>query len=153
MARNDIIVAADIRSVWDTLMTAGAYEHWIVGCKQVRDVDDTWPQPGSGFHHTFGLGPVAIEDKTVVEALEAPSRLVLLARAWPAGQARVELRLRSVDADTAVTITERPVGGPAAAFSNPVLDLATHLRNDVALHRLRALVESRAAPPEPPSGA
>jgi hypothetical protein len=150
MARNDIIAGARLDAVWDTLMTAGAYEHWVVGCKRIRGVDPTWPQPGSAFHHSVGFGPIAISDKTQVEVCEPRTRLVLLAHAWPAGQARVELLLRALEEHTAITMTEQAVSGPAALLSGPALDLATHLRNDVALHRLRRLVESRAPKPDAP---
>jgi Activator of Hsp90 ATPase homolog 1-like protein len=149
MAQNDIIARARPDAVWDTLMTAGAYEHWVVGCKRIRGVDASWPQPGSAFHHSVGFGPITIRDKTQVEVFEPPTRLVLLAHAWPAGQARVEVLLRPVQEHTAITMTEQPVSGPAALLSSSALDLATHLRNDVALHRLRRLVESRAPEPSP----
>ena len=47
--------------------------------------------------------------------MQPGSRLVLKARAWPAGSAKVVLHLRPVGAETEVTIEEDVARGPGAA--------------------------------------
>jgi uncharacterized protein YndB with AHSA1/START domain len=115
------------------------YAEWVVGAKKVRDVDAHWPQPGSRFHHRVGVGPLTIDDSTVVEEIEPPRRMVLRARARPAGVARVTIELTPAGAGTEVTMTEVPIAGPARWLDNPILEAAVDLRNRRSLRRLAEL--------------
>src|SRR5688572_718381 len=79
--------------IFGVLTDPWRYADWVVGAKKIRAVDETWPEPGSRFHHRVGVGRLTIEDSTVVEAFNPPNRLVLRARARPAGVARVTITL------------------------------------------------------------
>jgi uncharacterized protein YndB with AHSA1/START domain len=141
MARTTIHVAAAPDRVFAVLADAWTYEHWVVGCKQIRDVDATWPDPGATFHHSVGLGPLTVRDSTTVLESAAPARLVMRARARPAGVARVELDLAERDGGTEVVMTERPISGPPALVHNPLQDWLIDRRNREGLRRLKRLAE------------
>lgn len=123
------------------------FADWVVGAKCIRAVDSTWPAIGSRFHHRFGVGPLTIDDSTVLEEIEPPHHLVLRARARPTGIARVRLDLRATaDGGTDVEIEEFPVAGLAKRIDNPLLEALVVARNRRCLHRVDKLVaEARAA--------
>lgn len=141
MAHTTIQVAAAPDRVFAVLADAWTYERWVVGCKAIRDVDDTWPAPGATFHHSVGIGPLTVRDTTTVLESDPPRRLVLRARARPAGVARVELDLAERDGGTEVTMLERPISGPPALLHNPVQDWLIDRRNQEGLRRLKRLAE------------
>lgn len=141
MARTTIHVAAEPERVFAVLADPTTYEHWVVGCKEIRGVEGTWPEPGSTFHHSVGLGPITVRDTTSVTESAAPRRLVLRARARPTGVARVELDLTARDGGTEVVISEVPVEGPMALLHNPLQDWLVDRRNREALRRLKRLAE------------
>jgi uncharacterized protein YndB with AHSA1/START domain len=141
MARTTIRVSAEPERVFTILADPSSYDRWVVGCKDIRAVDGVWPEPGSTFHHSVGLGPVTVHDTTTVVESDAPSRLVLRARARPTGVARVELDLAPHAGGTEVAITELPVSGPAALLHNPVQDWLIDRRNREGLRRLKRLAE------------
>ena len=60
-----------------------------------------------------GVGPLTVDDETVVEQSERPSLLVLLAKTGPVGSFRVRLELRATPAGTTVHMHEEPVEGLA----------------------------------------
>ncbi len=82
----------------------------------------------------------------MVEVSKPASRLVLLARGRPLGEARVELDLRSEDGGTRVTMSEAPVSGPGAWVHNRFSEMLLERRNTEALARLAAVVERRTTP-------
>lgn len=143
MSRTVEYINAEPDRVFEVLTDPHAYAYWVVGCKQVRAVDDTWPARGAAFHHTVGFGPIATRDSTRIVDLRRPTLLRLDAHAWPAGQARVTLRLEGDGERTRVTLEEQPVRGPARWLHNPLLDALAHARNTVALRRLARLAERR----------
>ena len=136
-------VAAPPERVWAVLADPPAYERWVVGCREVRRWDPQWPGPGSAFHHTVMLGPVPIKDTTSVLEVEEARKLVLRARARPAGVARVCVALTPDDGGTRVELAEWPVEGPPATLHNPLQDWLINRRNDESLRRLRRLAERR----------
>jgi uncharacterized protein YndB with AHSA1/START domain len=141
MARTTTQVAATPDRVFSVLADGWTYEHWVAGCKLIRDVDEGWPEPGATFHHSVGLGPITVRDTTTVLESEAPRRVVLRARARPAGVARVEIDLAEHDGGTQVTMLERPVSGPPALVHNPLQDWLIDRRNRESLRRLKRLAE------------
>lgn len=145
MSRNTITVRTEPDVVFDVITDARTYAYWVVGAKRIRSVEPAWPAPGSAFHHTVGIGPLTVRDETRVVEIERPRLLVLEARAWPAGTARVTLTLEPVPQGTSLTIEEVPIRGPAAAVHNPLLDAAAHARNAVSVRRIERLATSRAA--------
>jgi uncharacterized protein YndB with AHSA1/START domain len=144
MARNETHVAAAPDAVWDVLMDAHSYAHWVVGSKEVREPDASWPQPGSRFHHTIGIGgPLTVKDHTEIEEISAPLSLVLLAKTRPWAVARVELYLKPEDDGTTLIMEERPVGGLVARAASVLLDPLIKARNTESLRRLKRLAERR----------
>jgi uncharacterized protein YndB with AHSA1/START domain len=141
MARTTTRIAATPDRVFAVLADAWTYERWVVGCEEIRDVDDGWPAPGATFHHSVGLGPVTVRDTTTVIEADPPRRLVLRARARPTGVACVELDLAALDGGTEVVMLERPVSGPPALLHNPLQDRLIHHRNEESLRRLKQLAE------------
>lgn len=127
-------------AVWAVLADGWRYAGWVVGAKAIRDVDEGFPTPGTKLHHRFGVGRFTIDDSTVVEEADEPSRLVLRARARPAGAARVIVELaRTPEGGTEITMEEYPTSGLAKAIDNPVLRGAVAARNLEALRRLKNL--------------
>ena len=131
--------------VWRVLADGWLYPLWVVGATRIREVDDTWPAPGSQPHHSVGAWPLVINDSTEVRASEPARRLLLRARGWPLGEAEVDMRLDAGAGGCAVTMHETLVAGPGLGVLNPVTDRALALRNTETLHRLARLAEGRAA--------
>lgn len=120
------------------LADGSRYAEWVVGTKRIRAVDPTWPAPTSQLHHTVGFGPLAIDDTTEVLAHEpGGSSIVLKARGWPSGAARVTICVAPApDGESDVTIDEEPIEGPAKVLHNPVLDALLHVRSIEMLRRM-----------------
>jgi hypothetical protein len=110
----------------------------------LRGVDPGWPEPGTAFHHTAGLWPVVVKDKTKVIGLQPRQRIELEARARPAGTAKVVITLVPTDdGGTHLMMTEEPLSGPVRLVPRPLLAMVTKARNAASLRRLRHLVEER----------
>jgi uncharacterized protein YndB with AHSA1/START domain len=149
VARNEITIAATPEQVMTVLLDPSRYPNWVVGAKHVRGVDAGWPDPGSAFHHTVGVGPLAIQDRTEVLAHDERS-LILEARAFPAGRARVEMLLTPSGDATQVTMIETPRSGAATVVPQPIIERVTHERNRLSLARLADTVTQVAGlPPRP----
>lgn len=141
MARNTIRIDRSIQQVFDELLVPDNFGEWVVGAKRIRGTSGNWPSVGAEFHHTVGMGPVKLSDTTKIEEMDAPHRLVLDARAFPVGDARVELQLVSdTDGSTQVIMIEHVIGGPAKLIPGPVNERMIHLRNRRSLRRLQRLV-------------
>jgi uncharacterized protein YndB with AHSA1/START domain len=132
-------------TVWETLADPSGYAYWVVGSKAVRDADAGFPAPGTRFHHTIGVGPLTLRDHTEVMAAERPRLLRLRAKGRPLGTATVILRLAARDGGTAVEIDEYPDGAFSFMRLNPLVHVATKLRNAKSLLRLEELALQRAA--------
>ncbi|CAB4940052.1 unannotated protein [freshwater metagenome] len=136
-------ISATPEQVWSVLADGWLYPLFVVGASRMRDVDDTWPAVGSRLHHSVGTWPLLIDDTTEVLELEEDRRIVLKARGWPAGEARVEISLRPTADATVVTIVENATAGPGALIPKPVQDVQLHLRNTETLRRLAFVAEGR----------
>lgn len=136
-------VEAPCQAVWDVLADGWSYATWVVGASRVRDVDDRWPGPNSQIHHSFGVWPLLIDDTTQVERSVEPSELVLTARGWPAGEARVSISITPRALGCTVKIEEDASSGPGTLVPKPVRQLAIGPRNVEALKRLAFLAEGR----------
>ena len=111
----------------------------------MRGVDGDWPMAGSTIHHSVGVWPALIDDQTrVVESIPG-SLLRLRARAWPTGEADVELRLSAAGAGTEVILTEDVSAGPGKLVPRPLRSIAIGWRNVETLRRLAYLAEGGAA--------
>jgi uncharacterized protein YndB with AHSA1/START domain len=148
MSRTERLIKASPEAVWAVLADPDAYAHWVVGSKDIRDADPSWPADGSRFHHTVGVGPLSIHDHTEVVRAERPYRLLLHAKARPAGRAMVELLLVPRGEHTLVEMWEEPASLLARLGHNPVADRLLHGRNIESLRRLAELAETGAPAPE-----
>lgn len=141
MARTTVRIERPVEEVYELLLRAECYPAWVVGAKKVRGTSGGWPAPGAAFHHVVGVGPLAVADRTRIVAMDPPRRLVLDARAWPIGRARVELALTPLGASaTRLVMVEAVVSGPARLLPRPLRTPMIDVRNRVALRRLRRLV-------------
>ena len=143
MAENTRLVHATPQEVWDVLSDGWLYPVWVVSASRMREVEKTWPAVGARLHHSGGIWPTLIDDNTeVVEMVELQS-LSLRARGWPIGEARVDIRLEPVGAETEVTISEDAVSGPGTLVPPPVRGLTLKWRNTETLRRLAYIAERR----------
>jgi uncharacterized protein YndB with AHSA1/START domain len=127
------------QAVWDALAEPSNYGYWVVGSKRIRDADADFPAPGTKLHHTIGVGPLTLDDHTEVLEAEAPKYLRLRAKGRPIGTASVILRMTPVDGGTCVEIVENPDGPYSLLALNPLLQIATKVRNAESLMRLEEL--------------
>ncbi len=135
--------------VFRVLADGWLYPCWVVGASRMREVEDAWPQAGSRLHHSFGAWPALIDDVTVVEAYDPPRRMVMRAKGWPIGEARVTIDVQPRGRGSAVRLQEEAVAGPGRFVPAPLLDLGLHWRNTETLHRLAYLAEGMAVPAQP----
>ncbi len=145
MSENSRIVAATPDQVWRVLADGWLYPLWVVGATRMRDVDEHWPAVGARLHHSVGVWPLTIDDTTEVLAEKPSSMLRLRARAWPGGEADVELYIEPEGAGARITIREDAVKGPGLLVPAPLRHLQLAWRNTEALRRLAYLVERREA--------
>jgi hypothetical protein len=144
MAENVRIMKCTPDDVFRVLGNGWLYPAWVVGASRMREVEESWPQPGAELHHSVGVWPALLDDTTVVEEWSPPDRMVIRARGWPIGEARVTLRVRSYDGGAMVRIDEEPVKGPATLLPSLVTTPLLRLRNAETLHRLAYLAEGHA---------
>lgn len=134
--------SAPPEAVFGVLADGCRYADWVVGAKKIRDADASWPEPGSRFHHTVGIGPLTIDDSSSVEEVDPPRSITLKVRARPAGVGRVRVELSPAeDGGTDITMSEEAVSGLAARIDNPVQRALLKGRNIEALRRLANLAE------------
>jgi NAD(P)-dependent dehydrogenase (short-subunit alcohol dehydrogenase family)/uncharacterized protein YndB with AHSA1/START domain len=147
VARNRIHLDAPPERVARVLAEPQHYPRWVVGAESFRGSDESFPAPGSRFHHSVALGPWSVKDHTEVLESELPSRIVLAARARPLGTARVELSLTASRGGTEVTMEETPADRISSLLArNPLAEVALRLRNAEALTRLKRIVEVAPSP-------
>jgi hypothetical protein len=130
-------VPAPAERVFAVLADGWTYSDWVVGTVHIRDVDDSWPAPGSRLHHKAGPWPFSLQDTSTVVAMVVNRELTLKAGLWPLGQACVRITLDPVSSSaTKVTIEENFEAGPLLALRNKINDLVLHRRNVESLRRL-----------------
>jgi uncharacterized protein YndB with AHSA1/START domain len=145
VATNQRFMPVPPEAIWDALADPGNYGYWVVGSKLIRDAEPGWPAPGTKFHHTIGFGPLKVSDHTVVLESEPPRLLKLRAKGRPLMTATVTLELVPRQSGTLVRISERPDGVFAVLALNPLVHIATKLRNAESLMRLEELALRRTA--------
>jgi hypothetical protein len=138
-------IAAAPGEVWSVLANGWLYPSWVVGASRMRDVEGSWPSPGSRLHHSVGLWPLLLDDRTEVVVCEPQRRLRLEAHAWPGGAADVLIEIEALDGGCEVSIREDATTGPAKLVPGPLRQLAMVPRNRETLRRLAFLAEGGAA--------
>ena len=129
--------------VFDVLLDSYLYKYWVVGSKDIRDVDDSWPSVGSAFYHCVGAPGADIKDKSEVLELDVPHRIVLRAYARPLGVARVTISARPSGDKTIVAISEEPEKGTRMRVLTRLIDPVVFMRNVESLRRLERVIEIR----------
>jgi hypothetical protein len=130
-------------AVFAVLADGWLYPSWVVGASRIRDVEPAWPAVGARIHHSFGVWPALIDDTTSVLEYDPPRRMVLKARGWPLGAARVALDVEPSADGCRITIDEDAIEGPGTLVPKAARDVMIHLRNTETLRRLRYLAEGR----------
>jgi uncharacterized protein YndB with AHSA1/START domain len=143
VATNRRYMPVPLEAVWGVLADPAGYEYWVVGSKAIRDADPAFPQAGTRFHHTIGFGPLTVRDHTEVLDAEPPHMLRLRAKGRPVGQATVTMRLTPEAGGTTVEMVEHPAGPFAVLAFNPLVHVATRVRNARSLMRLEDLARRR----------
>lgn len=128
--------------IFAVLRDGWIYPVWVVGASRMRDVDNGWPAPGTKLHHSFGIWPLVIDDTTEVLEIDPDRRLVLEARGWPVGKARVEITVQPDGDDSLVSIAEDVTEGPARLVPEPIRLAGMDVRNRESLRRLAYLAEN-----------
>jgi len=142
MSRNVRRMACSAEDVFAVLADGWVYPAWVVGASRMRDVEASWPAAGAKVHHSVGVWPLLIDDVTVSRRWDPPRRMVMRARGWPIGEARVTIDVRPLgDAACLVRIQEEAVSGPALLIPPPIREVLLHWRNTETLHRLAYLAE------------
>jgi len=142
IARTEKIIEASPEKVFEVLADARNYAYWVVGSKEIREVDADWPSVGSRFHHTVGFGPFKVKDHSEVEEVEAPGLLKLKVKARPFGTGRVTMEMIEIaKGRTHVTMTEDAGDALTAILFNPLTHLLVRGRNVESLKRLAELAE------------
>jgi uncharacterized protein YndB with AHSA1/START domain len=138
------VVSCSPEAVFDVLSDGWSYATWVVGAARIRQVDHEFPAPGSRIYHSVGMWPVMLSDHTEVEHVDPPHEIQLLARAWPAGEARITIVCEPQGEQTEIIIREDVVDGPAKLIPKRVEDALIAARNREALLRLGYLAERAA---------
>lgn len=139
MAINRVRCSLPPEVVFEHLTDPWEYPRWLLGASKMRAVDSDWPSVGSNFHHTVGWGPLKVDDRSCVEEIDAPRKLVLYVKATPLVQGKVTFTLEDIDGGTLLTLQEEPAV-PIGNLLRPVLDPATHARNKKSLQQLADLM-------------
>jgi uncharacterized protein YndB with AHSA1/START domain len=136
MARNERYIPTSPQSVFDVLADPRQFGYIVVGSKEIRDWDRTWPAQGAEFHHTVGYGPFNVKDRTYVAEADPPHRIELIARALPLGKAKVTFELTPVNGGTRVAVVEDPLVPKLLHLLMPPVHALTLVRNRETLRRL-----------------
>ncbi|MDQ0642987.1 SRPBCC family protein [Microbacterium murale] len=153
MSRNVRRMNCPPDAVFRVLADGWLYPSWVVGASRMRDVDAAWPQPGAKLHHSVGVWPALLDDTTSSVTWNPPRLMVMTARGWPIGEARVTIDVKPFGGGCLVRIQEEAVSGPAKAIPRVLTDVLLQWRNAETLHRLAYLAEGfgqidTASPPE-----
>lgn len=147
MSRNTREFRCTPEQVFRVLNDGWLFPSWVVGASRMRDVAEAWPATGSKLYHSFGVWPALTNDTTIVEEYQPPHRIVLRAKGWPIGEARVVIELKARGAESTVRIFEQAVAGPGRLMPRALLDPVLHWRNRETLHRLAYLAEGMSDTP------
>jgi uncharacterized protein YndB with AHSA1/START domain len=139
----NVLIERSPDAVWAVLEDGHSYAEWVVGTREIHEVDEHWPAVGSAIEFTAGVGPIRLNDRTVVRRVEPKTGLELEAHASWLGSARISFDLRPWGENTLVIIDEHPLTGPGARWHNAAVDVLLHLRNRKMVRALAEAVENR----------
>lgn len=128
-------------AVFRVLADGWLYPGWVVGASRMRDVDAAWPQPGARLHHSVGVWPALLNDTTSSVRWHPPHQMVMTARGWPIGEARVTIDVKPAGEGCLVRVQEEAVSGPAKLVPTVITDVLLYWRNAETLQRLAYFAE------------
>jgi hypothetical protein len=144
MAVLNVLVDRSSREVWDVLADGRSYAEWVLGTRNIRDVDPDWPGQGAEIRYAVGIGRWTFEDITTVRLAEPGRRLELEAHAGRLGTARVSIVLLPWgESQTVVILDEHPLSGPGARWHSIMVEALLRLRNERMLRSLTRVVYQR----------
>ncbi|KFG00999.1 polyketide cyclase [Streptomyces scabiei] len=153
MAVRHRLIKASPRAVWAVLADGSRYAEWVVGTSASEPVRGRWPQVDSAIEYEIRVGPLRLNNETVVRYCEEEAELGLEARAGVLGTARISIRLRPWGRYCLVIADEHPLQGVGGALHNVSMEALIQLRHRAMLARLARLCETLAETEaeEPPS--
>lgn len=131
-------------AVWGVLANGWYYPAWVVGATRMRAVSEDWPTAGATLHHSVGVWPGVLNDSTHVLECTPLRELVLRGRAWPAGEARIQIVIEPApNGGCEVIMREDAVSGPALLMPRSLRALLIYRRNIETMQRLVYIAEHR----------
>lgn len=141
MGPRETVIDAAPETVWAALSDAYCYDDWVVGTRQIRKADASWPAVGARLYHTVGWPPLGVKDMSEVLESDPPRHLVMRAHVRPLGVFLVDIELHPEGAGTRVVLQEMVVGG-IAKLTGKLGDAGAQGRMELGLRQLKALVEA-----------
>ncbi|MEV0238841.1 SRPBCC family protein [Streptomyces sp. NPDC050674] len=142
MAVRHHLIRVPPAAVWDVLADGNRYAEWVVGTSESHPVRGQWPRTGAAIRYEVRLGPVHLDNETVVRHCEQGTRLELEAHAGVLGTARVAIELRPWGEHCLVILDEHPLRGAGGRLHNVGFEALIQLRHRTMLARLARLCEA-----------
>ncbi|WP_217139756.1 SRPBCC family protein [Streptomyces sp. AC627_RSS907] len=144
MAVRHRLIQASPRAVWDVLADGDLYVRWVVGPSKVVPKSGPWPRVGATIAYEVRLGPLRLNNESVVRHCVEGSQLELEAKAGRLGTARIAIELRPWGEQCLLIVDEHPLRGPGGLLHNVGLEAFLQVRHRAMLARLAELCESQA---------
>ncbi|MEU7335619.1 SRPBCC family protein [Streptomyces sp. NPDC007074] len=146
MAVRHRLIRKSPEDVWEVLSDVERYGDWVVGTSRVEPGEGHWPHLGATLRYHIKVGPLSLDNQTVVRRSEPASVLELEADSGCLGTARIAIELRPWGEHTLLIFDEHPLRGAGGALHNGILDAAQQVRHRVMLARLARLCEETENP-------
>ncbi|MET9759118.1 SRPBCC family protein [Streptomyces sp. NPDC006372] len=144
MAVRHRLIRVSPRDVWAVLADGSRYAEWVVGTSETHPLRGQWPRTGAAIRFQVRLGPVRLDNETVVRHHEEGTRLELEAHAGVLGTARIAIELRPWGEHCLVIVDEHPLSGAGGRMHNVGFEALIQLRHRAMLARLAELCEGEA---------
>lgn len=144
----NINIAADPRTVWDTIMDPLALEHWVTIHRSVKVLSGDPTQEGARMDQVLQLLGVPFKVQWTLENVSAPREAEWHGKGPAMSEAMIRYRLKAVPGGTMfdyVNEFHTPGGQIGNAASRIVVGNLPEREATESLIRLKALVEGRAA--------
>ncbi|MFE8012285.1 SRPBCC family protein [Streptomyces antibioticus] len=150
MAVRHRLIKTSRQTVWAVLADGTRYADWVVGTSFSEPIRGRWPEVGSAIGYEIRVGPMRLNNETVVRECVEGERLGLEARAGALGTARIAIELRPWGPYSLVIADEHPLQGAGGALHNVAVEAMIQLRHRAMLARLAAVCEEQARHERPP---
>ncbi|MFO7292272.1 MAG: SRPBCC family protein [Actinomycetes bacterium] len=144
MSHTIAFTPAPIETVFALLADPARYEEFVVGNSTIRSFDPDWPSEGATFHHSLGIKPFVVKDKSISLATDHATYLVMETRMSVLGASITAFELSPTGAGTKIEIFEEAISGPFAWLWSRPVDALLDWRNRRLLERLCRLAEKEA---------